>query len=61
MLAFIGCMPVKDWAAQWLRKKGQAGELVILWGSRVLTAALLVICYMELVTGSFNPFIYFQF
>ena len=61
VLAFIGCMPVKDWAAQWLRKKGQAGELVILWGSRVLAAALLVICYMELVTGSFNPFIYFQF
>ena len=61
VLAFVGCMPVKDWAVQRLRAKGEAGELVILWGSRVLAAVLLVICYTELVTGSFNPFIYFQF
>ncbi len=40
---------------------GAAGQTLALWAPRVLALGLLVLSYGLLVTGSFNPFIYFQF
>ena len=45
----------------WLEARGSAGQAAALWVPRVLALGLLALSYLELVTGSFNPFIYFQF
>ena len=60
-LALIAFLPVKRWAQSWLEARGSAGQAVALWVPRVLALGLLALSYLELVTGSFNPFIYFQF
>ena len=61
VLALIAFLPVKRWAQSWLEARGSAGQAVALWVPRVLALGLLALSYLELVTGSFNPFIYFQF
>ena len=61
LLAFSAFLPVKHWAQSWLEDRGAAGQTIALWASRVLALGLLVLSYGLLVTGSFNPFIYFQF
>ncbi len=38
-----------------------AASALLIWGPKLLAVCLLVLSYMELVTGSFNPFIYFRF
>ena len=60
-LALIAFLPVKRWAQSWLEARGSAGQAAALWVPRVLALGLLALSYLELVTGSFNPFIYFQF
>lgn len=54
-------LPVKQWLQSWLEARGAAGQTLALWAPRVLAPGLLVLSYGLLVTGSFNPFIYFQF
>lgn len=52
---------MKQWLQSWLEARGAAGQTLALWAPRVLALGLLVLSYGLLVTGSFNPFIYFQF
>lgn len=61
LLALVAFLPVKRWAQSWLETRGTAGQMIALWAPRVLALGLLVLSYGLLVTGSFNPFIYFQF
>lgn len=61
VLALIAFLPVKQWLQSWLEAQGSAGQAIALWAPRVLALGLLALSYLELVTGSFNPFIYFQF
>lgn len=60
--ALIACMPVKQWLQSALERKGTPlCQALLIWGPKVLALILLLASYMKLVTGSFNPFIYFQF
>ena len=61
ILALIAFLPVKQWLQSWLEARGAAGQTLALWAPRGLALGLLVLSYGLLVTGSFNPFIYFQF
>ena len=61
VLALIAFLPVKQWLQSWLERRGAAGQATALWLPRVMALGLLAVSYLELVTGSFNPFIYFQF
>ena len=61
ILALIAFLPVKQWLQSWREARGAAGQTLALWAPRVLALGLLVLSYGLLVTGSFNPFIYFQF
>ena len=61
VLALIAFLPVKQWLQSWLEARGSTGQAITLWAPRVLALGLLALSYLELVTGSFNPFIYFQF
>ncbi len=36
-------------------------RLLLIWGPKLLALCLLILAYAKLVTGSFNPFIYFRF
>ena len=61
-VALIAMLPVKVWVGRWL--EGCAGRLSLLaldWGPKLVALGLLAASYLELVSGSFNPFIYFQF
>jgi alginate O-acetyltransferase complex protein AlgI len=44
-----------------LSRDGKLRRTIYTWAPKAIAAALLAVCYMKLVTGSFNPFIYFQF
>jgi alginate O-acetyltransferase complex protein AlgI len=60
--AVVAAMPVKDALKEWLEKRrGGFAAAVLVWGPRLLAALLLGVSYLKLVTGSFNPFIYFRF
>ena len=62
LLAVIASMPLKNYIAAILEKRHDAlSEVIYTWGPRALAFALLVLSYMKLVTGSYNPFIYFRF
>jgi alginate O-acetyltransferase complex protein AlgI len=55
-------MPVKNYIAGILERKGGAfATATSVWGPRLLALALLALSYLKLVTGTFNPFIYFRF
>lgn len=58
----IAALPVRNW----LQEKLSAGEtrhaaLALEWAPKLAALALLGLSYIKLATGSFNPFIYFQF
>lgn len=36
-------------------------RFLLIWGSKFFAIVLMLLSYLKLVTGSFNPFIYFQF
>ena len=36
-------------------------NFLLIWGPKLFALAVMLISYLKLVTGSFNPFIYFQF
>jgi len=62
VFAVIASIPIKNYVAGLLeRKQSQLSSVLYTWGPRVLALALLVLSYMKLVTGSYNPFIYFRF
>lgn len=60
--ALIAMLPVKVWAQTWLEgRRDRLSAAVLDWGPKLTALALLGLSYLKLVTGSFNPFIYFQF
>ena len=58
----IAALPVKQWLETTLQKRDAApARAVLTWGPKLAAMALLACSYCKLVTGSFNPFIYFRF
>ena len=58
----IAALPVKQWLETALQKRDAApARAVLTWGPKLVAMALLACSYCKLVTGSFNPFIYFRF
>jgi len=58
----IAALPVRDWLRERLDGRGTVpAALLREWAPKLLALALLVLSYTKLATGSFNPFIYFQF
>ena len=58
--AGLDCGP--DSAAGGEERLGRnAAAFLLTWGPKILALCLLMLSYTELVTGSFNPFIYFRF
>ena len=58
----IAALPVKQWLETALQKRDAApARAVLTWGPKLAAMALLACSYCKLVTGSFNPFIYFRF
>jgi alginate O-acetyltransferase complex protein AlgI len=55
------CLPIKNALQKLLSRDGKLRRTIYIWAPKAIAAALLAVCYMKLVTGSFNPFIYFQF
>ena len=62
ILAAIGIFPVKGFIERRLSASTRpiAGTIYT-WAPKLLALMLLFLSYMRLVTGEFNPFIYFQF
>ena len=68
ILCLLAIFPIKLFVQGMLefsvrRKRGAAGisSFILAWGPKLFALLVLAISYMQLVTGSFNPFIYFQF
>lgn len=58
----IAALPVKIWLQKRMEAyKALPAVFVLEWCPKLLALAMLVLSYMKLATGSFNPFIYFQF
>lgn len=58
----IAALPVKVWLQEGLEKRGTAPAVLLqTWGPKLASLVVLAASYMKLVSGSFNPFIYFQF
>ena len=58
----IASLPVKNWLQSKLPEEGTGpASLVQIWCPKLAALALLALSYLKLATGSFNPFIYFQF
>ena len=59
-------MPVRGFLQKKLErardeKNSSAAAAVLVWWPKLAALFLLIVSYTELVTGSFNPFIYFRF
>ena len=58
----IAAMPVKGWFQDKLAgREALPAALAREWAPKLVALALLGLSYLKLATGSFNPFIYFQF
>lgn len=58
----IAALPVKNRLQSKLsRREGGPAALALVWCPKLAALALLALSYLKLATGSFNPFIYFQF
>ena len=42
-------------------EKKLAGHSILLWAPRIAALGLFAVCYICLITSTFNPFIYFRF
>lgn len=60
VIAVPACLPVKDWAWNWLRARRGTG-LLLLWGPKVLALGLLAYSVVRLLGSTFRSFLYFQF
>ena len=66
ILCIIASMPVRGFLQKKLErardeKNSSAAAAVLVWWPKLAALFLLIVSYTELVTGSFNPFIYFRF
>ena len=58
----IAALPVKRWLEARLPEEGTGFAAVVrTWFPKLAALALLTLSYVKLASGSFNPFIYFQF
>lgn len=58
----IAALPIKKWLQDRLTGREALPAAVLReWGPKLAALALLGLSCMKLATGSFNPFIYFQF
>ena len=59
----IGAVPLKQMLTGFFHRHSHSllCRGIALWGPKLLAFAVLLLSYMKLATGSFNPFIYFQF
>lgn len=60
VLAIPACLPVKDWAQNWLKKQPWSGGL-LLFGPKLLALGLLGYSVVRLLGSTFRSFLYFQF
>lgn len=63
ILAVIASVPIKEKAEQLLERYQDncAVYLIQTFGPKIFALLVFLLSYMKLVSGSFNPFIYFQF
>lgn len=62
LCAVVACLPIRDMLKGKLQAQNRKlCDVVVYVGPRVLALILFALSYIKLVTGSFNPFIYFQF
>ncbi len=63
IICFIGIFPLKNVLARGLSdgRMGKTGEVLLEVLPKVFALAVFLLSYMKLVSGSFNPFIYFRF
>lgn len=59
----MGALPLKNKLRELLscRSDSTLCTLVLEWGPKLWALGVLLLSYMKLATGSFNPFIYFRF
>lgn len=63
LLGVIASLPIKVWLQSWLQARADRPvvQLILIWGPKLLSLGLLAVCYVKLVSSTFNPFIYFRF
>ena len=63
LICCVGALPVKNKLRESLSRHSDrlSCQLVLEWGPKFWALGVLMLSYMKLATGSFNPFIYFQF
>ncbi len=57
IVGLFACLPIKGH----LEKKLPEEHFLRVWGVRLLAMVLLMASFMEITTGTFNPFLYFRF
>ncbi len=57
VFGLLACLPIKVWLENRLHPDG----ILRVWGVKVLALVLLALSYISLVTGTFNPFLYYRF
>lgn len=63
LLALLACLPWKSWVQNALERRADrpfCRFLLIFW-PRCAALVLLAVCYIRLLSSTFNPFIYFRF
>lgn len=63
LLSILISIPLAKYLKNFLvkYKTNKAVSVILDYGPKIISIGLLIICYMKLATGSFNPFIYFRF
>lgn len=62
LCSLVAVFPLKHWLRRALeRRQSTVGNLLLTCAPPVLALILFALSYIQLVTGSFNPFIYFRF
>ena len=59
LAGLLASLPVKVWAEDALRRRNQ--EALLCWGPAVLGLVLLGLSFLQLISSTFNPFIYYRF
>ena len=57
VVGLLACLPIKPW----LEKKIPEEQFIRVWGVRLLAGVLLIASFTKIITGTFNPFLYFRF
>lgn len=62
LCAAAACLPIRRYLQSALERcSNHISDQLLLWWPKAASLILLAVSYMKLVSGSFNPFIYFQF